>query len=106
MSSASSARFATGAHFHAAGVALSLPSRLTPFAQVHLSNGRSTHTFPPKVACAVLPCLGGAVLMQTRLQELYRCINGGWVALSAFAVYTSFKMPVRLCLSLRAPVSV
>ena len=34
--------------------------------------------------------------MVTLLQELYRCSNGGWVALSAFAVYSSFKMPVRL----------
>jgi hypothetical protein len=29
-------------------------------------------------------------------QEIYRCSNGGWVALSAFAVYASFKLPVRL----------
>lgn len=41
--------------------------------QVYISNGRTSHTFPPK--------------------EIYRCSNGGWVALSAFAVYTSFKMP-------------
>ena len=94
------------AHFHAAGLALSLPSRLTRCAQVHLSNGRCSHTFPPKVACAVLPCLGSAVLMQTCLQELYRCSNGGWVALSAFAVYTSFKMPVRLSLTARPSVCV
>jgi hypothetical protein len=37
-----------------------------------------------------------AALRVTLLQEIYRCSNGGWVALSAFAVYTSFKMPVRL----------
>jgi hypothetical protein len=29
------------------------------------------------------------------VKEFYRC-SKGWVALSAFAVYSSFKMPVRL----------
>ncbi len=54
-----------------------------------------------KSACAPVYCcqhFNGA-LTQRVFQELYRCSNGGWVALSAFAVYTSFRMPVCVLMS-------